>query len=60
MPKSTKTTVAIYARVSTDDKGQDSTSQLEQLRTWCRSQGYRIFREMFDAAPRHEFDLVPV
>ncbi|MCP4242425.1 MAG: recombinase family protein, partial [bacterium] len=52
---------------------------LEQLRTWCRSQGYCVykeyvdhesgrkgaadraaFREMFDAAARHEFDLVLV
>ena len=79
MAKNNKTTVAIYARVSTTDKGQNPKNQLEQLRRWCRSQGYRIFkeyvdhesgrkgaadraafREMFDAAARHEFDLVLV
>jgi predicted site-specific integrase-resolvase len=27
--------VAIYARVSTDKKGQDPESQLQQLRSWC-------------------------
>jgi len=27
--------IAIYARVSTDDKGQDPENQLRQLREWC-------------------------
>src|SRR5262249_13482573 len=31
--------VAIYARVSTDDKGQDPENQLAQLRAWCSSAG---------------------
>ena len=48
MPENTKTTVAMYARVSTNDKGQDPESQLDQLRTWCRSQGYPIFKEYVD------------
>ncbi len=29
--------VAIYARVSTKDKGQDVKNQLEQLRAYCQS-----------------------
>jgi DNA invertase Pin-like site-specific DNA recombinase len=37
--------VAIYARVSTDDKGQDPENQLRQLREWCRRMGYRVVRE---------------
>lgn len=31
--------VAIYARVSTEDKGQDPENQLMQLRAWCESAG---------------------
>jgi hypothetical protein len=27
--------VAIYARVSTEDRGQDPENQLAQLRAWC-------------------------
>jgi DNA invertase Pin-like site-specific DNA recombinase len=37
--------VAIYARVSTDDKGQDPENQLRQLREWCGRMGYPIARE---------------
>jgi DNA invertase Pin-like site-specific DNA recombinase len=37
--------VAIYARVSTDDKGQDPENQLAQLRAWCSSAGHEIVRE---------------
>ena len=36
---------AIYARVSTADKGQDPENQLRQLRDWCRRMGYPIVRE---------------
>jgi predicted site-specific integrase-resolvase len=42
--------VAIYARVSTDDKGQDPENQLRQLRAWCASAGYQIAREYVDHA----------
>ena len=38
--------VAIYARVSTGE--QDSENQLEQLRDYCRRQGYVIEREYID------------
>jgi DNA invertase Pin-like site-specific DNA recombinase len=32
--------VAVYARVSTDDKGQDVENQLTVLRDWAKRQGY--------------------
>src|SRR5262249_35765066 len=38
--------IAIYARVSTDDKGQDPENQLAQLRAWCT--GHEIIREYID------------
>ena len=37
--------VAIYARVSTDDKGQDPENQLRELRTWCSNSGHTISGE---------------
>jgi hypothetical protein len=37
--------VAIYARVSTDDKGQTPDNQLLQLRAWCDRMGYPVVRE---------------
>ena len=37
--------VAIYARVSTDDKGQDPENQLRQLRAWCERMGYAVAGE---------------
>src|SRR5215831_16166039 len=37
--------VAIYARVSTDDKGQDPENQLRQLRDWCARMGHPVVRE---------------
>jgi len=37
--------VAIYARVSTDDKGQDPGNQLRQLRDWCARMGHVVARE---------------
>src|SRR6202047_2264426 len=37
--------VAIYARVSTEDKGQTPDNQLLQLRTWCERMGYPVVRE---------------
>jgi DNA invertase Pin-like site-specific DNA recombinase len=40
--------MAIYARVSTDDKGQDPENQLRQLRAWCASAGHEIVREYVD------------
>jgi DNA invertase Pin-like site-specific DNA recombinase len=40
--------IAIYARVSTDDKGQDPENQLRQLRQWCATAGHEIAREYID------------
>lgn len=37
--------IAIYARVSTDDKGQDLENQLRELRTWCERMGHPVVRE---------------
>ena len=37
--------VAIYARVSTDDKGQDPENQLRHLRQWCERMSYPVVRE---------------
>ena len=39
------TGVAIYARVSTDDKRQTPDNQLLQLRAWCARMGYPVVRE---------------
>lgn len=40
--------VAIYARISTRDKGQDPENQLRQLREYCRKQDWIIVREYID------------
>jgi DNA invertase Pin-like site-specific DNA recombinase len=42
--------VAIYARVSTTDKGQQPETQLLPLREFCHSQGWEIYREYIDQA----------
>ena len=40
--------IAIYARVSTDDRGQDPENQLRQLRQWCASAGHERVHEYVD------------
>jgi DNA invertase Pin-like site-specific DNA recombinase len=40
--------VAVYARVSTKDKGQDTENQLAQLRKYCRDRRWTIAREYVD------------
>jgi DNA invertase Pin-like site-specific DNA recombinase len=40
--------VAIYARVSTEDKGQNPENQLAELRDWCAASGHQIIREYVD------------
>jgi DNA invertase Pin-like site-specific DNA recombinase len=40
--------IAIYARVSTDEKGQDPENQLRQLRQWCADAGRTIVQEYVD------------
>ena len=42
--------VALYARVSTDDKGQDPVTQLIAMRDLCRREGWEIFAEYVDQA----------
>jgi DNA invertase Pin-like site-specific DNA recombinase len=73
----TKTiTAALYARVSTKDRGQDVENQLAQQRRYARSQGWIIrefvdhesgkhsdraaFQQLFEAASRREINLVLV
>jgi len=41
-------TAAIYARVSTKDKGQDTENQLIQLRAYCARQQWTITGEYID------------
>ena len=43
--------IAIYARVSTDDKGQEPENQLRQLREWCA--GHEIAREYINRVLAH-------
>ncbi len=50
MMTSTIKTVALYARVSTKDKGQDTANQLRQLRDFCTKQGWEIVHEYVDRA----------
>ena len=40
--------IAIYARVSTRDKGQEVENQLVQLREFAARQGWTVFREYVD------------
>ena len=47
-PKIPKPTAAIYARVSTTDKGQDPENQLSELRRWCKANGHVVFAEYVD------------
>lgn len=39
---------ALYARVSTDDRGQDPETQLRELRAWCQAAGHEIVGEYVD------------
>jgi DNA invertase Pin-like site-specific DNA recombinase len=41
---------ALYARVSTKDKGQDTENQLAQLRQFCETQGWSVVNEYVDRA----------
>lgn len=46
----TKVPVALYSRVSTDEKGQDPMNQLRELREFANSQGWTIVEEYTDRA----------
>ena len=43
-------TAALYARVSTKDKGQDTENQLADLRRFCEKNEWTIYREYVDQA----------
>jgi DNA invertase Pin-like site-specific DNA recombinase len=45
-----QTTVAIYSRVSTRDKGQDVENQIRQLREFCAKQDWQIVNVYSDQA----------
>src|SRR4051812_27739347 len=42
--------IAIYSRVSTDDKGQDPLNQLLQLRNFARKNAWHVVHEYGDVA----------
>jgi DNA invertase Pin-like site-specific DNA recombinase len=48
--KKASTRVALYARVSTKDKRQDTENQLVQLRQFCETQGFSVVHEYVDRA----------
>src|SRR5215472_5065873 len=48
--------VALYARVSTRDKGQDAETQLAQLRTFAGSQNWTVVHEYVDRASAKHSD----
>src|SRR5436853_6220005 len=48
--------IAVYARVSTKDKGQDSENQLAQLRAFAAKQGWIVYREYVDHEPGAKTD----
>ena len=43
-----KQRVAIYARVSTTDKGQNPENQLAELREWCKHSNFNVVSEYVD------------
>ena len=43
-------TVALYARVSTVNHGQDPQMQIRELREYCKRRGWKIFNEFVDQA----------
>jgi DNA invertase Pin-like site-specific DNA recombinase len=47
-PQAKTIACAIYARVSTTDKGQDVENQLLQLREYCARSGWKISKEYID------------
>ena len=51
--------VALYARVSTRDKGQDTENQLAQLREFCRRQGWTVVNEYVDRVSGKQSDNRP-
>lgn len=52
-------TLALYARVSTTDKGQDPEMQLRELREYARLHGLTVFREYVDSGVSGSKDSRP-
>ncbi|OGX92215.1 recombinase family protein [Hymenobacter coccineus] len=57
------TTVALYARVSTKDKGQSMENQLPELRRFAQAHGYTIYKEYVEhesggTGKRSEFQVL--
>ena len=50
MNKKQQLRTALYARVSTKDKRQNTENQLAQRRQFCESQGWTITKEYVDRA----------
>ncbi len=48
--KTNKKRVAIYARVSTFDKGQNPETQLTQLHAYAKNRGFNVVHELVDYA----------
>ncbi len=48
LPQHKPEKVALYARVSTKDRGQDTENQLVQLREFAAKQGWRVVQEYCD------------
>ena len=46
--------IAIYARVSTSDKDQNTETQLLPLRDFCTAQGWEVYAEYVDQAPAND------
>jgi putative DNA-invertase from lambdoid prophage Rac len=51
--------VAIYARVSTADKGQDPEMQLKDLREYAHARGWKVFGEYVDIGESGSKDKRP-
>ncbi|QIX60854.1 recombinase family protein [Hymenobacter sp. BT18] len=49
---------AIYARVSTRDKGQDNENQLRELRAFAERKGYTVYKEYCDQESGGKADRV--
>jgi len=47
--------VALYARVSTDDKEQNPETQLYALRNFCRDAGWEVYQEYVDRARAKDY-----
>jgi DNA invertase Pin-like site-specific DNA recombinase len=43
-----KQKIAIYARISTSTGRQDTESQLNQLREYCKQRGFTVYKEFID------------